>query len=139
MSRRTPGSTPTGDVRARLRFAIAIEAKENYSAQVSDLPECIAAGDSMESTKDRIREATALHLLGMRDDGLPMPRAQILVEGEVGPSAVKRSLIPASDGEGTERRLIPPKPYWRLATGSVSRAASSSTAWRSRFLGGRGT
>ena len=53
----------------------AIYAKTNtgYSAHVPDLPGCIATGRTLELTKRRMREAVALHLRGMREDGKSIP------------------------------------------------------------------
>jgi predicted RNase H-like HicB family nuclease len=44
-----------------------------YSAYVPDLPGCITTGPSLEQTERFMREAIALHLEGMREDGLPIP------------------------------------------------------------------
>ena len=80
MSSEMPGSIRSGDKEARRRFAIVIEkAEKNYSAYVPDLPGCVATGDSLASTKNRVREAIAFHLEGMREDGLPIPEARTSV------------------------------------------------------------
>src|SRR5665811_831548 len=54
----------------------AIYAKTNtgYSAHIPDLPGRIATGRTLELTKRRMREAVALHLQGMREDGEPIPQ-----------------------------------------------------------------
>lgn len=58
-----------------MRYAIVIERAEgNYSAYVSDLPGCVATGATVEETGQLIREATELHLTGLREDGLPIPQ-----------------------------------------------------------------
>jgi predicted RNase H-like HicB family nuclease len=63
------------------RFAIVIEkAVSNYAAYVPDLPGCIATGPTVEETERLLREAIALHVEGMRDDGLPIPDPSSLVE-----------------------------------------------------------
>ena len=63
------------------RFAIVIEkAESNYAAYVPDLPGCIATGPTVEETERLLREAIALHVEGMRDDGLPIPDPSSLVE-----------------------------------------------------------
>ncbi len=58
----------------------AIYAKTNtgYSAHIPDLPGCIATGRTLELTKRRMREAVALHVQGMREDGesIPNPTTQ---------------------------------------------------------------
>ena len=44
-----------------------------YSAHVPDLPGCIATGQTLEQTEQRMREAIEMHLEGMREDGEPIP------------------------------------------------------------------
>ena len=57
-----------------MRYAIVIErTANNYSAYVPDLPGCVATGDTPEIVEARIREAIALHLEGLREDGVPPP------------------------------------------------------------------
>jgi predicted RNase H-like HicB family nuclease len=51
-----------------------------YSASVPDLPGCIATGRTLSVTKRRMREAIALHLKGMREDGTRIPRPTTQVE-----------------------------------------------------------
>ena len=47
---------------------------KSYSAYVPDLPGCVAAGRSLPQVKKLIREAIALHIEGMEEDGLPIPK-----------------------------------------------------------------
>ena len=55
-------------------YLVIIEkAENNYSAYSPDLPGCVATGDSREETLQRMRETIALHLNGLREDGLPVP------------------------------------------------------------------
>lgn len=64
-----------------MRYAIVIESSGNsYGAWVPDLPGCVATGKSLEVVQKRIREAIALHLAGMSEDGDPIPRPTVLVE-----------------------------------------------------------
>jgi predicted RNase H-like HicB family nuclease len=57
-----------------MRYVIVIErAQNNYSAYVPDLPGCIATGATVQETEHMIREAIALHVTGLREDGLPVP------------------------------------------------------------------
>lgn len=57
-----------------MRYAIVIErGTGNYSAYVPDLPGCVAAGDTIEETRQEILEAIELHLEGLREDGSPIP------------------------------------------------------------------
>ena len=53
------------------------------SAYVPDLSGCVAAGSSLEETRDLIAGAIAMHLDGMREDGTPIPAPSLveLVEG----------------------------------------------------------
>jgi predicted RNase H-like HicB family nuclease len=47
----------------------------NYSAWSPDVLGCVATGDTLEEVEREMREALALHLRGMAEDGLPMPEA----------------------------------------------------------------
>lgn len=64
-----------------MRYAMIIERGErNYSAYLPDLPGCIVTGKTLKEVKQRMREAVELHLRGMREDGLPVPRPTSLAE-----------------------------------------------------------
>jgi predicted RNase H-like HicB family nuclease len=57
-----------------MEYTIIIEkAANNYSAYVPDLPGCITTGATVEDIRRNMREAIALHLRGMREDGEPIP------------------------------------------------------------------
>jgi predicted RNase H-like HicB family nuclease len=59
---------------AAMKYAIVIEhAGSNYSAYVPDLPGCVATGRTVEDVRERLAEAVALHLDGMREDGDAIP------------------------------------------------------------------
>ena len=45
----------------------------NYSAYIPELDGCIATGDSIKETKEKIEEAVAFHLTGMKEEGLDIP------------------------------------------------------------------
>jgi predicted RNase H-like HicB family nuclease len=63
------------------RFAIVIEdAGTNLAAYVPDLPGCVATGESKQEVERLIREAIALHLEGLAEDGLPVPEPSSHVE-----------------------------------------------------------
>ncbi|MGE3343066.1 MAG: type II toxin-antitoxin system HicB family antitoxin [Vicinamibacterales bacterium] len=47
--------------------------EEGYGAYVPDLPGCVAAASTKGEVEMLIREALALHVRGMREDGLPVP------------------------------------------------------------------
>ena len=56
------------------KYVVIIEGSQaNVSAYVPDLPGCVATGDTKEETLQRMREAIAMHLEGLREDGLPIP------------------------------------------------------------------
>lgn len=64
-----------------MRYAIVIEkAAGNYSAYVPDLPGCIATGATLTEVQQEIRDAIALHLEGLREDGMPEPPAASVVQ-----------------------------------------------------------
>ena len=64
-----------------MRYAVVIErAENNYSAYVPDLPGRTATGATIEETERLIREAIELHLIGLREDGLPIPQPSSQVE-----------------------------------------------------------
>ena len=51
-----------------------------YSAHVPDLPGCIAAGATLDETRQLIREAIEFHIEGMRLHGETAPTPTNLVE-----------------------------------------------------------
>ena len=56
------------------RFLIIIEQGEtNYSAYSPDLPGCIATGRTREEVEWNMREAIAMHIEGMLEDGESIP------------------------------------------------------------------
>ena len=56
------------------RYAIVVEdAGSNLAAYVPDLPGCVATGETAEEVERLIREAIAIHLEGLAEDGLPIP------------------------------------------------------------------
>ncbi len=55
-------------------YLVVIERGErNFSAYVPDLPGCVVTGRTREQTVERMREAIALHLDGLRADGEAIP------------------------------------------------------------------
>lgn len=64
-----------------MRYAVVIErANENFSAYIPDLPGCVSTGDTVEETEANIREAIALHLQGMHEDGITIPEPTSVVD-----------------------------------------------------------
>lgn len=64
-----------------MHYAIVIEKAEgNFSAYAPGLPGCIATGAKVAEVESQIRQAIALHVEGLREDGLPVPGPQSQVE-----------------------------------------------------------
>ena len=64
-----------------MRYAMIIEPGErNYSAYLPDLPGCVATGKTIEELRQRMSEAIELHLRGLREDGLPIPKPTTLAD-----------------------------------------------------------
>jgi predicted RNase H-like HicB family nuclease len=58
------------------RFLVVVEkADGNYSAYSPDLPGCIAAGKTRDQATRRMHDAIELHLEGLREDGLAIPKS----------------------------------------------------------------
>jgi len=64
-----------------MRYAMIIEPGErNYSACLPDLPGCVATGKTIDELRRNMAEAVELHLQGMREDGLSIPRPTSLAD-----------------------------------------------------------
>ena len=64
-----------------MKYLVVVEkAGNNLSAYVPDLPGCVATGLTSEEVQQNIREAIAMHLEGLREDGLPVPEPQTHAE-----------------------------------------------------------
>lgn len=64
-----------------MNYAVVIEKAEgDYSAYVPDLPGCVATGTTVEEAEAEIREAITFHIVGMREDGLSIPKPTSRVE-----------------------------------------------------------
>jgi len=62
-------------MRCGMRYTVIYEkSRTGWGAWLPDLPGCIATGRTLPTVKRRIREAVALHLHGMREDGERIPR-----------------------------------------------------------------
>jgi predicted RNase H-like HicB family nuclease len=60
-------------------YAVLYERGElNWSAYVPDLPGCVATGRTREETEQRIREAIAFHIEGMKLDGETVPEPTVV-------------------------------------------------------------
>ena len=63
------------------RFLVIIEkAAGNYSAYSPDLPGCIATGKTKDQAARRMHQAIEIHLEGLREDGLPIPKSHSSAE-----------------------------------------------------------
>lgn len=58
---------------SRAYLVVVERAAHNFAAYVPDLPGCVVTGVTREQTVERMREAIALHLEGLRADGEPIP------------------------------------------------------------------
>ena len=64
-----------------MQYAVIFEkTRTGYSAHAPDLPGCVAAGPTLAATRKLMREAIALHLAGMKEDGIPAPRPTVVAE-----------------------------------------------------------
>ncbi len=58
-----------------MRYVVIVEQGENgFGAYVPDLPGSVAVGDTREEALRLIGEAVELHLEGLREEGLPIPK-----------------------------------------------------------------
>lgn len=60
----------------RIQYPVRIsrDAPSDWGTSVPDLPGCLATGKTLDSTLRRTQQPIALHVRGLRDDGLPVPR-----------------------------------------------------------------
>ncbi len=58
-----------------MRYVVIVEQGESgFGAYVPDLPGCVAVGETREEALRLIGEAVELHLEGLRQEGLPIPK-----------------------------------------------------------------
>jgi len=63
------------------RFLIVIEkANGNYSAYSPDLPGCVATGRTREQAARNMHQAIEMHVQGMLEDKLPVPKSHSFAE-----------------------------------------------------------
>jgi predicted RNase H-like HicB family nuclease len=57
------------------QYLVQIDKDDNsdWGASVPDLPGCVATGRTLDSALRRIEGAIALHIRGMREDGVRVP------------------------------------------------------------------
>ena len=62
----------------KLQYLVRIDKDpdSDWGASVPDLPGCVATGKTIDSALRRVQRAIALHLRGLREDGIkpPLPR-----------------------------------------------------------------
>ena len=57
------------------KYLVVFEkAEKNYSAYSPDLPGCIATGKTRSETMHNMREAIEMHVNGLLEDKLPVPK-----------------------------------------------------------------
>ena len=59
----------------KLQYLVRInkEPESDWGASVPDLPGCVATGKTIDAALRRIQSTIALHLKGMREDGIKAP------------------------------------------------------------------
>ncbi|MBI2900487.1 MAG: type II toxin-antitoxin system HicB family antitoxin [Planctomycetes bacterium] len=55
-------------------LAVVERAARNYSAYLPDVPGCVATGRTKAACLANLREALAMHLHGVVQDGMDLPR-----------------------------------------------------------------
>lgn len=61
-----------------VKYTIIIEkGEENYSAYCPDLPGVVSAGITEEETAELMKEAIQVHLEGLKEDRIPIPKPTI--------------------------------------------------------------
>ncbi len=64
-----------------MRYAVIIEqSSEGYGAYAPDLPGVGVAGDSVDEVRKLIREAIALHIEGLKEDGQVIPKPSVEID-----------------------------------------------------------
>lgn len=63
------------------RFLIVVEkANDNYSTYSPDLPGCVATGKTREQVTRNMHEAIEIHVRGLIEDKLPVPKSHSFAE-----------------------------------------------------------
>jgi predicted RNase H-like HicB family nuclease len=55
-------------------MVVVEQGESSWGAHVPDLPGCVAAGVTREETVELIRDAIALHIDELKEQGLPVPK-----------------------------------------------------------------
>ena len=89
-----------------MRNAVVIEkAGAIYSADVPDLPGCVATGTSVEETERELRDAIRFHIDTLRTDGLPVPPPTTLCD-DVDAARQSRPTEPLAQARGAGTRTV---------------------------------
>ena len=60
------------------RFLVIYEQTDrNYSAYSPEIPGCVATGSTKRTVEANMRNAIRMHLEGMREERLPIPRSRV--------------------------------------------------------------
>lgn len=58
-----------------MRYMVVVEhGSSTWGAHVPDLPGCVAIGETRAEVMELIREAVVMHIEGLREAGLPVPK-----------------------------------------------------------------
>ena len=58
------------------RYLVIVEkAKRNFAAYLPDVPGCVATGKTRVEVLAPMRKALAMHVAGLKKDGVPLPEA----------------------------------------------------------------
>jgi predicted RNase H-like HicB family nuclease len=58
------------------RYLVVVEnARSNFAAYLPDVPGCVATGKTRAEVLTRMRKAFAMHVAGLKADGVPLPEA----------------------------------------------------------------
>ena len=69
------------------RFLVVIEkANGNFSAYSPDLPGCVATGETHDQAAQNMYQAIEMHVKGLLEDGLPVPKSNSFAEFVAVPS-----------------------------------------------------
>ena len=72
---------PSSSSPSPYRFLVIIEkADGNYSAYSPDLPGCVATGKTREQAVRAMHKAIEMHVRGLLEDNLPVPKPQAVAE-----------------------------------------------------------
>ena len=65
-----------------MKYAIIIEKTEEgtFGGYVPDLPGVVVVGDTADEVRELLREAMAMHIEGLREDGQPIPQPSVEID-----------------------------------------------------------